>query len=284
MMLEVNNTKAILSNLLKLNFEDHNKLVKAICRFSTFQRSIGDFSDKLISQTVKHLQQINASTLLIIDCLYAWGRLHYYANNLESAIVKLKEAEMLYGISKKNKSFDYAKILQLLGEIYILQKKYNEAKVSLENAIKYDKLNNNISGQIYDYMGLGAVYRGLNQLNESKALYEKALELNKLTNNDIQQRGVYNGLGKTYLELDRLNEAEASFQKALELSKLSNSILTQGNALQGLGRVQIKRLQWQDAKKLLENALAMHRQAQSAYGQENDQYYLNKVLSNMSQP
>jgi tetratricopeptide (TPR) repeat protein len=278
MVLEVNNTKAILSDLLKFNFKDYNKLVRAIYEFTMFHCSIGDFSDKLISQTVEHLQQINASTLLIIRCLYTWGWLQYYADNLENAKVKLKEAEILCKTSEENESSSYANILWSLGQIYVLQNKFNEAKVSYENALKLHKLNNDISGQVFAYRGLGAVYRGLNQLNESKASYEKALELNKLTNNIVGQDGIYNGLGNTYLELDKLNEAEASFQMALELSKPINGILTQGNALQGLGRVQMKRLQWQDAKRLFENALATHKQAQSAKGQETDQYYLNEVL------
>src|SRR5216683_4818581 len=274
MVLEVNNTKAILSDLLKFNFKDHNKLVIAIYEFTDFHCSIGDFSDNLISQTVEHLQQINASTSLIIDCLYTWGKLQYYANNLENAEVKLKEAEMLCRTGKKIKSFCYPNILCLLGEIYILQNKYNEAKVSYENALKLNKLHNNIFGQILDYRGLGTVYRCLNQLNESKASYEKALELNKLTNNIGVQGEIYGGLGITYLLLDKLNEAEASFKMALELSKLSYNILGQGNALAGLGRVQMRRLQWQDAKRLLENALAKHKQAQSAKSQESDQFYL----------
>jgi len=283
MVLEVNNTKAILSDLLKLDFKDYEKLVLAICTFIVFHQSIGDFSDKLISQTIKHLQQINASTSLIIYCLYIWGRLYYHAHNLENAKVKLEEAEILYRTSKENESSSYANILWSLGEIYILENKYNEAKVSYENALKLNKLNNNILGQVFDYTGLGAVYRGLNQLNEAIVSYEKALELNKLTNHIGVQGDIYNGLGDTYLKLDKLNEAEASFQKALELSKLSKMIIIQGSALQGLGRVQMKRLKWQDAKRLLENALAMHKQAQSAKAQENDQYHLNKVLSKMSQ-
>ena len=49
MILEVNNTKAMLSNLLKSDFEDYNKLVQAILNFTQFQCSIGDFSDRLIS-------------------------------------------------------------------------------------------------------------------------------------------------------------------------------------------------------------------------------------------
>jgi len=282
-VLEVNNTKAILSDLLKSDFKDYKKLVIAICKFTHFHGSIGDFSDKLISQTIEHLQQINASILLMIDCLHTWGRLQYHANNLENAEVKLKEAEILCRTSKENESFGYANILWSLGEIYILKDKFNEAKVLYENALKHDELNNNILGQVFDYRGLGAVYKGLNQLDEAATSFKKALELNKLTNDIGVQIDIYEGLGVTYLELDKLNEAEASFQRALEVSKLGNSILGQGHALQGLGRVKIKRLQWQDAKGLLENALAMHKQAQSAMAQENDQYFLNIVFSKMSQ-
>src|SRR6266853_6406397 len=94
MILEVNNTKAMLSNLLKSDFKDYNKLVQAIDEFIEFQCNIGDFSDRLISQAIEHLQQINASTSLIIDCLYIWGRIYYYASNFENAKVKLQEAEM----------------------------------------------------------------------------------------------------------------------------------------------------------------------------------------------
>jgi len=284
MVLEVNNTKAILSDLLKSDFKDYKKLAIAIYIFTAFHWSIGDFSDRLISQTFKHLQQINASISLIISCLDIWGRCHYHANDFENAKVKLEEAEILCRTSKENESSSYAAILWLLGQIYALQDKFNEAKVSYENALKLHKLNNNIIGQVFDYRGLGAVYRGLNQLNESKASYEKALELNKLTNDIEGQEDVYNGLGITYLLLDKINEAEASFQRALELSKLSNIILAQGNALQNLGRVQMKRLQWQDAKRLLENALALHKQAQAIRGQKIDQYYLDQVLSEISQP
>jgi len=83
MILELNNTKAMLSNLLKSDFEDYDKLVQAIKEFIEFQCNIGDFSDRLISQAIEHLQQINGSILLIIDCLYIWGYIYYYAQNFE---------------------------------------------------------------------------------------------------------------------------------------------------------------------------------------------------------
>ncbi len=283
MILEVNNTKAMLSNLLKSDFEDYNKLVKAIVEFIEFQCNIGDFSDRLISQAIEHLQQINASTSLIIDCLYIWGHVYYFSDNFEKGKVKLQKAEMLCKTSKGNKSFKHANILHFLGEIYILQDAYTEAKISFENALKLYKLANNVFGQANAYDGLGTLYMNLNDLNKAKASFQEALELNKLANDTLGQGNNYNGLGTIYLELNESDKAEASFQKALELFKLSNNFLSQGNVLRGLGRVQMMRSQLQTAKILFENALAMHKQAQDATGQKNDQYYLDEVLYKMSQ-
>jgi len=283
MILEVNNTKAMLSNLLKSDFEDCDKLVQAIDKFIFFQCSIGDFSDRLISQAIEHLQQINASTSLIISCFYIWGRIYYFAANLENAKVKLQKAEMLCKTTEENESSKHADILHLLGEIYILQHAYNDAKILFENALKLYKLANNLFGQAMAYNGLGNLHIKLNDLNKAKASIQKALELNKLNNDILRQGNNYNGLGKIYLILNELDKAEVSFQKALELFKLSNAILNQGNVLHSLGRVQMMRSQLQNAKILFENALAMHKQAQSATGQKNDQYYLDKVLYKMSQ-
>ena len=95
MVLEVNNTKAILSDLLKLDLKSNAKLVEAICEFVRFQSSIGGFSDKLICQTVKSLKLAKASTRLVIKCLIAWGKLQYSANNLKNAKDILKSAESL---------------------------------------------------------------------------------------------------------------------------------------------------------------------------------------------
>ena len=282
MVLEVNNTKAMLSGLLKSGFKDYDKLVEAIHIFTELNCSIGDFSDQLISQTVEHLQHINASKSLVIKCLKAWGMLQYFADNLENAKVKLQEAEILCRTCKEIKSSQHADILNWLGNIYILQNAFNKAKISYKNALELYKLANSIPGQAKAYNGLGSSYLHLNDLNKAEASYQRALKLYKLINNILGQGNSHEGLGRTYLELDKLNEAEASFQKALKLFKLSNAILSQGNALLGLGRVQMKKLQWQDAKTLFENALIMHKHAQDAQGQANDQYCLNKVLSKIS--
>src|SRR5216683_5289940 len=175
MVLEVNNTKAMLSNLLKSGFKGYDSLVEAICIFTGFYSNIGDFSDQLISQTVELLQYINASKSLVIKCLEAWGILQYYGNNLENAKVKLQEAEMLCRTCKENKSYQHATIFCHLGDIYTHQNAFNEAKISYENALEFHKLANNILGQANAYIGLEESYLSLNDLNKAEASFQKAL-------------------------------------------------------------------------------------------------------------
>jgi tetratricopeptide (TPR) repeat protein len=282
LILEVNNTKAMLSDLLKSDLQSYKKLVSAICEFMRFQRASGDLSEKLIDQTVKFLQQKNASTLLIIHCLTEWGKLHFYVRNFEIAIVKLKEAEMLCITRKKDMSVYYATVLHWLAAVYKNQNAFNDAEVLLQKALEINKLNKNVSGQAESYRNLGQTYRQLNKLNEAEASFKKAIELYKGFHNSIGQGDSHKGLGDIYLQLNKLNEAKTSFEQAIEFAKLSNSSLLQGNALQGLGRVEMLGSQTQEAKLLFESALNMHKQAQDLRGQKWDQHYLNK-LSKMSQ-
>ena len=68
MVLEINNTKAMLFCLLKSDIKDYAEMVGSICTFTSFHSTIGDYSDKLICQTVELLQQKQTSELLLIKC------------------------------------------------------------------------------------------------------------------------------------------------------------------------------------------------------------------------
>ena len=323
MVLEINNTKAILFSLLRAEYSDYAKLIKAICNFTDFQCDIGEFSDNLISQSVMFLQQKNASTSLIISCLIKWGKLYFYADNHEGAKSKLEEAERLCKASQENQGQLHANILNLLGNIAKYKNALMDAKILYQNALEIYQYINDVLGQgnIYNELGiinhrldklqeaealyqkalkfhnladdntgqgnaykrLGNIYVELNKLQGAKASYEKAIEFYKLANSIRSQGNVYNQLGDMYLKFNNLSDAKVSYKKALELHKLCNSSLGQGNSLQGLGRVQMARSQLQDAKRLFEDALALHKQAQAINGQANDKKYLNEVLQKMEQ-
>jgi hypothetical protein len=92
-VLEVNNTKAVLLDLLQSNYNDQPKLIEATVNFTWFQIRIGNHSDNLISQAVHFVQRNHGAIALHIECLSIWGLIYAEARNLEAAQEKLKEAE-----------------------------------------------------------------------------------------------------------------------------------------------------------------------------------------------
>ncbi|KAI0297525.1 hypothetical protein B0F90DRAFT_1952931, partial [Multifurca ochricompacta] len=132
MVLEVNNTKAMLFHLLKSNYGDHSKLVNSIITFTLFHANIGDLSDKLISQTVKFLQERQAATSLLIRCLQRWGDLHYYASDYEQAKYKVEEAERLCLSSSEKNGPLHAGVLTDLSDLYQRQGALDEAEASYQ--------------------------------------------------------------------------------------------------------------------------------------------------------
>ena len=68
MVLEVNNTKAILLDVLKSGSKSCSELDQANTTFASFCSAIGDHSNDFISQTFECLYE-NCSPLLLIECL-----------------------------------------------------------------------------------------------------------------------------------------------------------------------------------------------------------------------
>ncbi|KAI0289598.1 hypothetical protein BC826DRAFT_1177260 [Russula brevipes] len=271
MVLEVNNTKAILFGLLKSDFGNiTTRLVNAICAFTSFCSSIGDHSDQLISQTVQLLKQRGDHLPLLIECLKTWGRLYYHADNLERAKQKIKEAEVLCEGSQENKGLLHANILFNLGDMCLLQRELNEAETSYSKALEFYKLANNVWGQGKGYFGLGDINLQLGKLNDAEASYQKALEFHKLANSVLGQGNDYLGLGDINLQLGKLNDAEASYQKALEFHKLANDVLGQGNDYLGLGDINLQLGKLNDAEASYQKALEFHKLANDVLGQGND--------------
>ncbi|KAI0289687.1 P-loop containing nucleoside triphosphate hydrolase protein, partial [Multifurca ochricompacta] len=158
MVLEMNNTKAILFDLLRSNYGNNSKLVEAIITFTKFHGGIGDHSDKLISQTVETLQQRPSDTSVLIRCLQAWGRLYYYASDIENAKAKMQEMERLCSSSPYNNGSLHAEVLRDLSEVYKLEGALNEAEVSCQKALELHKIANSVLGQANDHSGLGDMY------------------------------------------------------------------------------------------------------------------------------
>ncbi|KAI0294129.1 hypothetical protein B0F90DRAFT_1670590 [Multifurca ochricompacta] len=206
MALEVNNTKAMLFHLLKSNYMDHSRLVDSIITFTLFHVSIGDHSDRLISQTVEYLQKRQGTTSLLIKCLQRWGKLCFYASDTAQAKHKMQEAEMLCSSSSDKDGALHAAVLTDLSELYLWHGALDEAEASYQKALKLHQIANDAWGQGNDHKGLGDIYLEKRKPAEAEASYKKALEFHKIANSALRQGNDYKGLGETYLQLEKPDE------------------------------------------------------------------------------
>ncbi|KAI0291032.1 hypothetical protein B0F90DRAFT_441653 [Multifurca ochricompacta] len=265
MVLEVNNTKAILLGLLESNYENHQTLIYAILSFTELHRNIGDLSDKLIGKAVQFLQENHGSTSLLIRCIQKWASLYMYADDLNSAKEKLQEAERLCSSSGGN---DYlAQILKDLGTIHLSQGAHHEAEASFQRALRFCEAENDYLGQGDCHYGLGGIYLHLGKYTEAEASYHKASHFARVANSSIDQASAFSGLADTYVRLGKFNEAEASYQQALEIDKAVNNVIGQGNDYARLGDIYIRQNKFTEAISALQSALDLHKLANNILGQ-----------------
>lgn len=263
MVLEVNNTKAILSSLInKLSnssYAAQSKLIDAVLQFNRFCISIGDHSEKLISQAVAFLKQNPDRKTLLIQCLTSWGKLYYRLNDFQNAMSKLQEAEEQC-LSLNSKGPLYMKIiLATLGDIYVKMDDLDQAEVMFQKALMchQDDKGQDKQGLGVVLFKLGNIYMRQSKLDEAETLYQQAFESYEASSSNTDYGRGYTGLGHIYLRQNRLDKAEAAFQKALELDKTSNSLHNQGVDHSGLGDIYFKLNQFERAEISYKKALEL---------------------------
>jgi tetratricopeptide (TPR) repeat protein len=321
LVLEFNNTKATLLGLLNSNYGDESKLISASIQFTEFCINIGDHSDKIISQAVELVQKNSGATALLIRGLNAWGRLYFYAYNLERAQEKMQEAERLCLSSLNVNSQLYGCVLEGLGDIYMLQDALNDAKACYKKGLGLHKDSNNIYRQgdlnsklgtlcrrlkkldeaviLYqsaiqqhhdiplsqgnDYLGLGWTYLLQNKLIEAEAAVQEAFKSHKAVNATLSQANDCQLLATVYLKLERLEDAMAVCQMALESNNLTNNTLGQGNVHMILGGIYISQGKMDESEKSFQKALELHTVAKDGLGMGGDSFWLGYICMRKGQ-
>jgi tetratricopeptide (TPR) repeat protein len=277
MMLEVNNTKAALLSLLNSNYANESRLVAASIKFTSFCGSIGDHSDKVISQAIEFVQMNSGEWLLLIQCLHQLGEIYCYGSNFEKAKEKLQEAEKLCILNTHAHSPIYGHILKNMGDTYLLQDELNDAEACYQKALSIWKDRNDIYMQGVIYSNLGNLYRRLQRLDEAITLYQSAIQCHESTNNPLTQGTNYKGLGWIYLLQSKLVEAEDAVQKALKLHEETNAFLNQGNDYQLLGSIYLRLKRLKDATAACQKAIELYKLANNALGQGNVYKILGEI-------
>ena len=263
MMLEVNNTKATVLQLLKSNYQEESWLIEGSINFTSFCISLGDLSETLTSQGVEFVQRNSGSFDLLIRCFQVWGKLHFYSNNLEKAQEKLQEAEKLC-LSSGNQLYGY--ILEDLGDIYHQLDEFNNAVACYEKALKLHQDNNDVLHEGNSYLGLGYLSLRQGKIDEALMLYQSAIRCHEEVNTPLRLGSDYDGLGQVYMQQNRSIEAESAFQNALKFHRTANSFLAQGHDYVNLGKLYLKLDKLDDAKDACEKALELYKSCNNTLG------------------
>ena len=271
MVLEVNNTKIALLRLLESDFKDENALINACIQFTVFCTNIGDYSEIVISQSVKFVQrnkQRNSSGIkLLIRCIWGWGKLYCVARTLEKAQEKLQEAEKLCQSSPIVGNQLYGSILEDLGETYHLLNAFGNAEACYQKALKLHQDANNIHHQGNSYLGLGHLCLRQGKLDKASTFYHSAIQCHEKVDATLSLGHDYRGLGWIYQQQNRLTEAESAFQSALKNHKRANSFLGQGHDYHSLGELYLRLDKLCDARDACEKALELYKSTNSISGQ-----------------
>ena len=267
MVMEANNTKATLLRLLESNYEDQSNLAWACINFTSFSIGIGDFSEKVISQTVEFVQRDSDDMTLLIRSFEEWGGLCRLANNLEKAQEMMQKAEQLCLLNSSSSSHLHGHILKGLGDIYYQQDAFDDAEACYQKALKLQQDTNDIHNQGNSYSYLGNLYVRQEKINEAFSLYQNAIQCHEAVNATSELGSDYSGLGQVYMKQNRLVEAESAFQKALEFHKITNSLLEQGNDYLMLARLYLWLCKQEDAINANIKALELYKLVNCTLGQ-----------------
>ena len=264
MIIEANNTKATLLRLLESDYEDQFSLVNACIKFTIFSGSIGDFSERVISQAVEFVQRNNGDIELLIRSFTTWGKNFNLVNNLERAQEMMQKAEQL---SSSSNSHLHGGILESLGDIYHEQNAFDDAEACYQKALKLHQDGNDILNQGNSYTRLGYLYLRQGKINEAFSFYQNAIQCHEAVNATPELGRDYNGLGQIYMKQNQLIEAESAHQKALQFHKIGNVSLEQAHDYANLGSVYFELDKLEDAIVASEKALELYKSVNNPLGQ-----------------
>lgn len=159
--------------------------------------------------SLAYYEQINHKSGIVHACRNI-ARGYYYKLNNDSACWYTNK-----GLAMIRDDNDSAKsdLLQMLGLLYIREKRYNEAVTAFQQAINNCKLNSDLYGY---YISLGRTYLDMGHLKDAESCFKYCLK--PASNHPFRLAGAYN-------YLCQLKKKEKNFSEALRYKEKSDSLL-----------------------------------------------------------
>lgn len=179
----------------------------------------------------------------------------------------------------------YADSLNALGEVYLLQGKYNEALINCTNALQlrqklYAEQRATALGLAFVFSSIGKIYYALKQIDKASASFEQARD-------NYEQSSYQHGVGAIcyysgLLALDRgeLEEAKSLFKQAYDMAAPIYAEI-EIMSLNKQGLIWFLRQEYDEASELLSRALARAREINDFYQQAEVSFNLATMLLNL---
>lgn len=186
----------------QVSLDDYNSAVLLINKAKTsidekrYQEAIGELESAL---------KLDSTFREIYEVMYKAG---FFADNKEVAKVYLKKAQSIF--------VEDDEIIYYLGKLIQNEKKYSEAIMVFNDAIKFGKKNGEDYPIVYDYYASrGICYLRLEKFEEALADFDYAIKLNG------KKGSIYANRGIVLFKIDKPDEACLSWKKAYDLGELS---------------------------------------------------------------
>lgn len=177
--------------------------------YLNFNKKMYGTAIESFKQSLAYYEQINHKSGIVYACRNI-ARGYYYKLNNDSACWYTNKGLSL--ISADNHSVK-SDLLQMLGLLYIREKRYTEAITAFQQAINNCKLNSDLYGY---YISLGRTYLDMGYLKDAESCFKFCLT--PAGNHPFRLAGAYN-------YLCQLKKKEKNFSEALRYKEKSDSLL-----------------------------------------------------------
>jgi tetratricopeptide (TPR) repeat protein len=214
----------------------------------------------------------------------------YYTAQCFQEINQYDKAEQYYLVLKyifeENKdtiSWDYAELLNSIGNLYVIIGQYEKAERLIKQAIDIDNIQKEKNDTLYvnHLNNLAQVYYMMEKYSLTESVMKQVIEINKLLygENHIEYAGSLSNLGVLYYTLGQFEKAEPLLQQALEIDKsqLGEFNENYGRDLNNLFTLYFVKGLYKEAEPLIIKAIEIYKEL---LGENNPDYYV--LLNNLA--
>jgi tetratricopeptide (TPR) repeat protein len=210
-----------------------------------------------------------STQLLLAHCAAKTGKLAYAASLATNCLKRCRRDGYL------ELEFD---LLLNLGAYYGPQQKYDEARASLEDALRIARRNADHAGEGAVLLNLANVNFDEGNIDEAQRQYEAALQLADSTGNWGRMGSCLIGLGRLAEGGSELGEAEELYRRSHELVVKAGDAVATSSALADIARMCRVRGRPQEAEELAQDAVRIAASTGSIHAQGEAAHALAEVF------